>query len=143
MFMGECQHSMDDKGRLIMPAKFREALGERFVMTRGLDNCLFVYPLGEWKDLEEKLKKLPMTRQDARAFVRYLLSGAAECELDKQGRISIPSNLRNHGQIDKDVVVIGVGNRIELWSREKWEPYKDNAKASYEETAETLEELGI
>ncbi len=143
MFMGEYRHAMDEKGRVIMPARFRETLGEKFVVTRGLDNCLFVYPLQEWKTLEGKLKSLPLTRQDARAFVRYLLSGAAECEFDKQGRISVPNNLRDHGLIQKDVVIIGVAERIELWSKEKWEQYLSKAKDSYEEIAETMDELGI
>lgn len=143
MFMGEYRHTMDEKGRVIMPAKFREALGENFVITRGLDNCLFVYPHSEWQVLEEKLKRLPLTRQDARAFVRYLLSGAAECEFDKQGRVPIPNSLRDHGLINKDVVIIGVANRIELWSKEKWDEYLKRAEESYEELAETMEELDI
>jgi len=143
MFMGEYHHTMDDKGRIIMPAKFRENLGENFVVTRGLDNCLFVYPFEEWQSMEGKLTKLPLTRQDARAFVRFFLSGAVDCEFDKQGRISIPSNLREHSHIVKDVVIIGVANRLELWSKERWEKYIQIAEESYEEIAEKMEELGI
>ncbi len=143
MFMGEYHHTMDDKGRIIMPAKFRESLGENFVVTRGLDNCLFVYPPEEWQSMEGKLTKLPLTRQDARAFVRFFLSGAVDCEFDKQGRISIPNNLREHSQLVKDVVIIGVANRLELWSKERWEKYIQIAEESYEEIAEKMEELGI
>ena len=143
MFMGEYSHTMDDKGRVIVPAKFRDDLGESFVLTRGLDNCLFVYPRTEWQSLEEKLRKLPLTKQNARAFVRFFLSGAVDCEFDKQGRISIPANLREHSSIVKEVVIIGVANRLELWSKENWEKYIKVAEESYEEIAETMEELGI
>ncbi len=143
MFMGEYQHSVDVKGRIIMPSKFREELGDPFVVTRGLDNCLFVYPMNEWNALENKLKALPLTKSDARAFVRFLFSGATECEGDKQGRIMIPANLRNHAKIDKEVVVIGVSNRVEIWSSELWNGYMESASNSYEEMAEEIVELGI
>ncbi len=126
-----------------MPAKFRESLGEKFVITRGLDNCLFVFPNEEWCILEEKLKSLPMTRKDARAFVRFFFSGATECELDKSGRINLPQNLREFAKLDKDIVVLGVSNRIELWSKENWDQYMSVTSESYEEIAETMEELGI
>lgn len=143
MFIGEYQHSLDSKGRLIVPAKFRDDLGDVFIITKGLDNCLFVYPKSEWKILEEKLKLLPLTRKDARAFVRFFFSGATECELDKQGRILIPGNLREHCKIDKDAVVIGVSNRVEIWSKEEWEQYNDDDDLSYESIAEKMAELGI
>ncbi len=143
MFIGEYQHSIDSKGRLIIPAKFREDLGEVFIITKGLDNCLFVYPKSEWTILEEKLKLLPLTRKDARAFVRFFFSGATECELDKQGRILIPGNLREHCRIDKDAVIIGVSNRVEIWSKEEWELYNDDDDLSYESIAEKMAELGI
>lgn len=143
MFMGEWQHTLDTKGRLIVPARFREQLGERFVVTRGLDHCLFVYPPEEWAILEEKLKALPLTKGDARRFVRFLFSGATECELDKQGRITLPANLREYGKLDKDVVVIGVSNRVEIWAKEHWEDYVEEASASYEEIAEKIVDLGI
>src|SRR5690625_2378306 len=123
MFMGEFQHNIDSKGRIIVPAKFREELGETFVVTRGLDKCLFVYPMDEWKALEEKLKKLPLTKRDARAFTRFFFSGAVECEVDKQGRINIPSTLITYASLEKECVVIGVSNRVELWSRPIWEEY--------------------
>ncbi|WP_352418471.1 division/cell wall cluster transcriptional repressor MraZ [Proteiniborus sp.] len=143
MFIGEYQHSLDNKGRLIVPSKFRDELGEIFIITKGLDNCLFVYPKDEWKILEEKLKLLPLTRKDARAFVRFFFSGATECELDKQGRVLIPSNLREHCKIDKDAVVIGVSNRVEIWSKEEWDLYNDDENLSYDAIAEKMSELGI
>jgi MraZ protein len=130
MFIGEYNHSLDSKNRLIMPAKFREKLGEAFVMTKGLDNCLFVYSIDEWKVVEEKLKALPMTNKDARAFVRFFFAGASECEIDKQGRTLIPVNLKEYANIDKEVVIIGVSTRIEIWSR-------------YEDVAEKMSLFGI
>jgi len=141
--MGEYQHTIDGKGRLIMPAKFRDELGDKFIVTKGLDGCLFVYPLSEWQVLEEKLRKLPFTRSDARAFARFFFSGATECELDKQGRILIPANLRDHAQLEKDVFVIGVSSRLEIWSKEVWEDYNDKTEASYEELAEKMVDFDI
>lgn len=138
MFMGEYQHAVDPKGRLIVPAKFREELGETFVVTKGLDNCLFVYPMNEWKSLETKLKTLPFTKADARAFARFFFSGATECELDKQGRILLPANLRDYAQLDKDVVVIGVSSRVEIWSKERWAGYSTQAEKDYESIAEKI-----
>lgn len=143
MFIGEHQHSLDEKGRLIIPSKFREDLGYEFVITKGLDNCLFVYPKKEWKVLEEKLKTLPLTNKDARAFIRFFFSGASECTLDKQGRVLIPSNLREHSQLEKEAIVIGVSTRIEIWSKEKWESYNDDDNLSYDAIAEKMAELGI
>lgn len=143
MFMGEYQHSIDAKGRLAVPAKFREALGEKFVVTKGLDNCLFVYPMEEWKTLEQKLKALPFTKADARAFVRFFFSGATECELDKQGRILLPANLREYSTLEKDVVVIGVSTRVEIWSKEQWEKYSTEAGDSYEEIAEKIVDFDL
>ena len=116
MFIGEYAHSVDPKGRLNIPAKFREKLGEIFYVTKGLDKCLFIFPADEWRIFEEKLKTLPLTNKNARAFVRLFFSGATECSLDKQGRINIPQTLRTHGEIQKEVNVIGVGTRIEIWS---------------------------
>jgi len=142
MFMGEYQHSIDNKGRLIIPAKFREELGDTFVITKGLDNCLFVYPNFEWKIFEEKLKTLPITNANARKFVRFFLAGAVECNVDKQGRILIPNNLRNYSGIDKDVILIGVTNRVEIWSKENWDKY-NNEDFDASELAENMQELGI
>ncbi|MEF3310357.1 division/cell wall cluster transcriptional repressor MraZ [Paenibacillus sp. GYB004] len=138
MFMGEYQHSVDDKGRMIVPAKFREALGAAFIVTRGLDNCLFVYPKEEWAVLEQKLKSLPLMKADARAFTRFFFSGATECELDKQGRINIPRNLCEYAKLDKDCVVLGVSNRVEIWSKQVWESYYEQSEESFNEIAEKL-----
>jgi MraZ protein len=143
MFIGEHQHSLDEKGRLIIPSKFRDDLGYEFVMTKGLDNCLFVYPKKEWVILEEKLKSLPLTNKDARAFIRFFFSGASECILDKQGRVLIPSNLREHSRLEKDAVVIGVSTRIEIWSKSEWESYNNDDNLSYDSIAEKMAELGI
>ncbi|PKM86269.1 MAG: cell division/cell wall cluster transcriptional repressor MraZ [Firmicutes bacterium HGW-Firmicutes-12] len=143
MFTGEYQHGIDEKGRMIVPAKFREVLGEMFMITKGLDSCLFVYPQTEWKILENKLKNLPFTNKDARAFARFFFSGAGECETDKQGRILINGNLREYAGIIKDVVIIGVGGRIEIWAKEIWEKYSQETEKTYEELAEKMMELDL
>lgn len=143
MFIGEFNHSVDPKGRLSMPAKFREELGETFYVTKGLDQCLFVFPQKEWVVFEEKLKSLPLTNKNARAFVRMFFAGASECSFDKQGRILIPPSLREHAKLDKEVVVIGVGERIEIWSTVAWSSYNDPDNISYDEMAEHMAELGI
>lgn len=143
LFLGEFQHTLDDKGRLTIPAKFRDGLGPRFIVTRGLDSCLFAYPLSEWQVLESRLKALPLTKADARAFVRILFSGAAESEMDRQGRITLPPPLREYAKIEKDVVVVGVSNRVEIWAKEVWDRYVAAAETSFEEIAESLEGLGL
>ncbi len=143
MFMGEYQHNIDTKGRVIVPAKFRDDLGERFIVTRGLDTCLFVYPMDEWKILEQKLKKLPLTKKDARAFTRFFFSGAVECEVDKQGRINIPQPLRTYASLDKECVVIGVSNRLELWQADLWDTYMTESEESFAEIAENLLDFDI
>ena len=143
MFMGEYQHTIDIKGRMIVPAKFREELGSQFVVTRGLDKCLFIYPMEEWNEVEEKLKKLPLTKKDARAFTRFFFSGAVECDIDKQGRINIPQTLRTYADLDKDCVVIGVSNRVELWSKEVWETYFQESEDSFADIAENLMDFDI
>lgn len=121
MFMGEYNHTIDTKGRLIIPAKFREVLGDSFVVTKGLDGCLFGYDNTEWSAFEDKLKTLPLINKEARKFVRFFLAGAASVEVDKQGRILIPSVLREFAALDKEVVLAGVGGRIEIWSKDRWE----------------------
>lgn len=141
MFMGEYRHSIDDKGRLIMPAKFREGLGQSFVVTRGLDHCLFAYPLSEWTQLEQKCKTLPFTKADARKFTRFLFSGASEAELDKQGRIHIPPHLREFAKLQKECVVIGVSTRVEIWCKEQWDSYYSASEESFNEIAESLVDL--
>jgi MraZ protein len=136
--MGEYHHNVDIKGRLIVPAKFREDLGEMFVLTRGLDQCLFGYPLNEWEIIEEKLKGLPMTKKDARAFTRFFFSGATECEIDKQGRINISSPLLNYAKLEKECVILGVSNRIEIWSQDIWNDYFSESADSFAEIAENM-----
>ena len=143
MFIGEYQHTLDPKNRVIMPSKFREKLGDSFVMTKGLDNCLFIYSSTEWSIVEDKLKSLPMTNKDARAFVRYFFSSAVECEVDKQGRLTIPQNLREHAKIDKELVTIGVLSKIEIWSKQEWDNYNEGTNLGPDEIAEKMAEFGI
>ncbi|MEC0090181.1 cell division/cell wall cluster transcriptional repressor MraZ [Paenibacillus macquariensis subsp. defensor] len=138
MFMGEYQHSIDDKGRMIIPVKFRELLGTSFVVTRGLDHCLFAYPIEEWALLEQKLKSLPLMKSDARAFTRFFFSGATECEWDKQGRVNLPGNLREYAKLDKECVVLGVSNRMEIWSKSIWNAYYDQSEEAFNDIAEKL-----
>ncbi len=141
MFMGEYNHTVDAKGRIIVPSKFREQLGDEFVVTKGLDGCLFVYENSEWKNLEDKLHTLPLTNANARKFTRFFLAGATSCEVDKQGRILLPAVLREFAHIDKEAVLVGVGSRIEIWSRENWQAA--NSYDDVEEIAEHMEGLGI
>ncbi|MDR3564953.1 MAG: division/cell wall cluster transcriptional repressor MraZ [Negativicutes bacterium] len=143
MFMGEYSHTIDNKGRLIFPAKFRENLGDNFIATKGLDGCLFVYTQEEWAILEGKLKQLPLAKPEARAFVRFFFAGAAELEADKQGRVLLPTNLREHARLDKDVIVIGVSSRIEIWSKEAWDEYNNQIGPEVAKIAENLVDLGI
>ncbi|GEK32651.1 division/cell wall cluster transcriptional repressor MraZ [Kurthia sibirica] len=138
MFMGEYQHNIDTKGRLIIPSKFREHIEEGFVVTRGLDGCLFGYPIAEWRRLEEKLKKLPLTKRDNRAFTRFFFSGATEIEVDKQGRINIPNNLLTYAKIDKECVILGVSNRIEIWNHTDWQQYFGESQESFNDIAENM-----
>lgn len=142
MFIGEYNHSLDTKNRIIIPSKFREELGKNFIITKGLDGCLYVYPKSQWEVLQKKLETLPLTNKNARAFVRFFFSGAHELELDKQGRTLIPQNLLEYGQIQKEIVSIGVSNRIEIWSKEKWTEYNDS-NIDYDSIAEQMSELGI
>lgn len=143
MFMGECHHNIDAKGRIIVPSRFREELGEHFVITKGLDKCLFVYTLAEWKKLEDKLRLLPLTSVDARKFVRYFFAGAIECEVDAQGRIVIPQNLRSYASLEKQIVSIGVADRVEIWNEEKWRIYNDEENFVDNELETKMAEFGI
>ena len=120
MLTGEFNHSIDSKGRLIIPSKLRESLGEHFVITKGMDGCLFLYPDNEWKAFEEKLRALPLTNKNARTFTRFFVAGATNCELDKQGRILVPQTLREFAGLEKDVILAGNLSRVEVWSKEKW-----------------------
>lgn len=140
MFMGEYNHSIDAKGRIIVPSKFREALGDTFVVTLGLDGCLFVYPNSEWESFLTKLNSLPGSKE-ARQLQRYFLAGATECEVDKQGRILIPAKLRTTAALDKDVVFVGVLSKIEIWSKERWE--QNNIYDDMDDVAEHMSEFGI
>lgn len=140
MFMGEFNHTVDSKGRIIIPSKFREDLGEEFVITQGLDGCLFVYPNSEWQIFVEKLKTLPGTKE-ARQLQRYFMAGAAACQADKQGRILIPLKLRETAEIDKDIVFVGVLNKIEIWNKERWE--KNNNYDDVDDIAEHMSGYGI
>ena len=142
MFIGEYQHALDLKNRMIVPSKLREELGSKFVITKGLDGCLYAYPLNEWKILEEKLKTLPLTNKDARAFVRFFFAGACEVEMDKQGRGLIPQNLKEYAGIEKEIVSIGVLTRVEIWSKETWNNYNDS-NMDFDSIAEKMSELGI
>ena len=138
MFIGEYWHNLDPKGRVFIPSRLREGLGDCFVLTKGLDNCLFAFPMSEWQLLEQKTKALSFTNQDARTFSRIFFSGAAECEIDKQGRILVPVNLREHARLEKEAVIIGASTRVEIWSAQTWDDYKNKALSSYEELAEKL-----
>ena len=143
MLIGEYEHSLDAKGRMILPAKIREDMGEKFIVTKGLDGCLFGFSQTEWANFEEKLKTLPLTNKNARDFVRFFLSGATECEIDKQGRFLIASNLREYSNLEKDAVIIGVGTIIEIWNKEKWKSYNSDENISADEIAENMTMLGI
>ena len=143
MLIGEYEHSLDTKGRLILPAKIREDMGIKFIVTKGLDGCLFGFSQSEWANFEEKLKTLPLTNKNARDFVRFFLSGATECEMDKQGRFLIAGNLREYAKLDKDAVIIGVGTRIEIWDKDKWKAYNSDENISADEIAENMTMLGI
>jgi len=138
MFMGEYHHTIDEKGRIIIPAKFREMLGDTFIVTRGIENCLFVYPNDEWQKIVTKLESLPFTKRDARQFVRFFLSGATIAEFDKQGRVNLTSPLIDYAKLQKDCVVIGTGSRLEIWSKEDWDSFFDSAKDNMSDIAENL-----
>lgn len=141
MLIGEYEHSVDVKGRLIMPSKLRDEIGYKFIVTKGLDGCLFVFPIKEWEIFQEKLRALPVSDKNARDFTRFFFAGATECEMDKQGRFLISSNLREFAGLDKDVVTIGMNTRLEIWSKEKWQ--KCDEEISAEEIANHMTNLGI
>ncbi|ALZ88159.1 division/cell wall cluster transcriptional repressor MraZ [Aerococcus urinaeequi] len=143
MLMGEFQHNIDAKGRIIIPAKLREDLGAKFVITRGLDGCVFGYPLENWEKIQEKLKQLPLAKKEARAFTRFFYSAAAEAEIDKQGRINIPSTLVDYANLEKECLVLGVSDRIEIWSKTKWESVSSEIEESFEEIAEDMLDFGL
>ena len=141
MLRGEFHHNIDEKNRLVIPSKFRSERGDKFIGTRGLDKCLFVYSIEEWKNFEAKLRSLPISNKDARAFSRFFFAGAIDCEIDKQGRFLISGNLREFAGLTKEVVIIGMDSRIEIWSKDKWQQCDDEISA--DEIAEKMELLGI
>ncbi len=143
MLLGEYRHNVDIKGRVSVPSKFRGDLGQTFVITKGLDNCLFMYSKQEWETFEQKLKSLPLTNQDARSFVRFFFAGATECEVDKQGRVNIPQNLREYANITKDVVIVGVATRAEIWDSENWNKYTTSDSLDGNKLASQMSQLGI
>lgn len=143
MLLGEYEHSIDTKGRIAVPAKLRESLGTCFMITKGLDGCLFVYDMEQWQLLENKLAALPMSRKTARDFTRFLFGGACEAECDKQGRVLLPVNLRRYANLDKDAVIVGVGSRAEIWDAAKWQQYNEESAEDVSELAEQLADLGI
>lgn len=142
MLIGEYTHNIDAKKRFAIPSKFRRELGDKVVITRGLDSCLFLFPIAEWNLLAEKLGKLPLGQQDTRGFVRLLLSGASEVELDQLGRVLIPEYLKDYADLKKKVVVAGLFNRLEIWDDEKWKAYKGNLERNTDRIAEKLGEIG-
>ena len=143
MFSGTYHHNIDSKGRIIIPSKFREELSDGFVLTKGLDDCLFLFPMSEWIIFRNKLKAVPLTSKEGRAFTRYFFANAVECEMDRQGRLNIPSELRKHAHIDKEVVSIGVDSRVEIWSKAGWQLYNESPELDSDLIAEKMESLGI
>lgn len=143
MFIGEYKHNIDLKKRLALPSKFRSGLGKSIVITRGLDNCLFVYPMKTWKELAEKLGTMPIGESSTRSFVRLMLAGAVDVKSDSQGRVLIPDYLKEYANLGKNVVVAGLFNRLEIWDEKEWDSYKKKAEKNTEEIAENLGKLGI
>ena len=147
MLMGEYRHALDAKGRLFMPAKLRDDLGEKFIATRGIDKNLFVFSYEEWVAFTQKLRSVPMTDPSAQAFIRLIIGGACECEVDKQGRFLLPQNLREYAGLDKDTVITGLISRVEIWAADKWDGYKaefeDSASQKFAEMLQSVQQLGI
>lgn len=143
MFIGEFNHTIDDKGRLSIPAKFRARLASGCVVTRGLDKCLWVYPKDEWEKIAEKLANLPITQRDARSFARLMLAGAMDVTIDRSGRVNIPEYLIDYANIEKKATVCGLYNRIEIWPEESWDKFKRGMEENSDEIAENLKEIGF
>lgn len=143
MLIGEYHFNIDQKGRLMIPAKFRQRFGLSAIVTRGLENCLFVFPNDEWEKVVEKILKLPLSQSNSRAFARLMLSGAYETQIDNQGRILIPEYLRKYANLSKKVVIVGLYSRIEVWDENLWEEYKKESESNAKEIAEKLSDLGI
>jgi MraZ protein len=143
MLIGEYKHTLDPKKRLSLPSKWRKELGSELVITRGLDNCLFVYPLKEWEKITEKISELPLGQADTRSFNRFFLSGATEVEVDSVGRILVPDFLKEFGKLESSVVLAGIYNRIEIWDEKRWETYKSSIEQQADALAEKLGEIGV
>lgn len=143
MFMGQYNHSLDAKGRIIVPAKLREGLGDNFVVTKGFDGCLFVYSEEGWKAFEEKFNSLPLNNKDVRQLTRFFLAGASACEVDKQGRFNVPQYLREFAGLEKDVVLIGAGSRVEIWDKNKWDDCNQAYDENMDDVAENMQSLGF
>jgi len=143
MFIGEYTYSIDEKKRLAIPAKFRQALGKRAVITRGIDNCLVIYPISEWQKSAKKLESLPTSQADSRGFARIMLSGAVDVELDKLGRILVPDYLKGYALLKKNIIILGLSNRIEIWDETRWQQYKKDVEKDVGDIAGRLQQLGI
>jgi MraZ protein len=143
LFYGEFQHTIDPKGRIIIPSAFREELNVKFMMAKGLEECLFIFSMPRWNSLVEKLETLPLSNNNARSFTRFFFSSAAQCEMDKNFRILVPQELRSHAKLEKDISIVGVGNRVEVWSKEKWESYIHGDSLTPDSLSETFAMLGI
>ncbi|MCI5675329.1 MAG: division/cell wall cluster transcriptional repressor MraZ [Ezakiella sp.] len=143
MLIGEFNHNIDEKGRLTIPSKMRHELGENFIITKGLDGCLFAYSINEWANFEDKLSVLPSGRKETREIQRFFFSGASDVSFDKQGRVLIPQNLRDHAGLSKEVVIAGVSKRLEIWDKEKWDNLDEDSEKSIEDIAEEFGKLGI
>ena len=143
MLMGEFHHTIDSKGRVIMPAKFRADLGDTFILTRGMDGCLFGYPMAKWQEIEQKLDSLPLNKKDARAFVRFFYSAATENEVDKQGRINIATPLFKFAKLQKNCVIVGVSDRIEIWDEARWEEVNQEAEENFDSISENLMDFNL
>lgn len=143
MLMGEFHHNLDEKGRIIIPSKLREGLGENIIVTRGLEDCLFIYSEKEWSLIVSKLKSLPFTKKDARSFTRMFLSGATATDFDKQGRISISTPLKEYASLNKECIIIGVNDRLEIWSKEKWNDFVTSSKEDLSDWADHLFETNF
>ena len=143
MLTGEFNHSIDSKGRLIIPSKLRDSLGEHFVITKGMDGCLFLYPENEWEAFEKKLRTLPLTNKKARDFKRFFLGSAVDGEIDKQGRVLLSSSLRTYAGLEKEVVLAGVLDKVEIWSKEAWDARTNDIEENIEDIASDMEDLGL
>lgn len=143
MFYGEFQHTVDQKGRIIIPSAFREELNVKFMLTKGLEECLFIFSMPRWNSLVEKLETLPLSNTNARSFTRFFFSSAAQCEMDKNYRILVPPDLRNHAELEKEISIVGVGNRVEVWSRDRWEKYIQGDSLNPDSLSDTFAMLGI